>query len=537
MRSIVMKTGWARRQLIVAACVFSGVLAGGAALGQAKVVHANGQTYGVMYAPGHGATPGGASSPLAPTIGPPQQEQLTYGDGPLMLTSKLYLIFWGKSGSFAASYENPIIQWAKDLAVASTTNTDEFSVTRQYKNAASKSMTGQIVFGGAVNDTRAYPAKTSACASDSQPCIMDAQLQTEITNEIAANKWPTDPAGAPEAQYIVLFPNGVDGCIDSFSGDCTYQGGYCGYHGAASPTPSTVAIYTNLPYESGCDSGQAPSGVDGNADTDGSLDTLIHEVAESATDPENGSGYTDADGNEIGDKCDGQSVSMSQSQIYGTPLGGSVGAFTAFNQQINAHTYYTQTLWSNESTKTPAGSAAVNGCAQRLGPSPSSTAPSTITTGTAVAFNGGGSYDLEAPIASYTWNFGDGSPALTTTSAKPTHIYDKASTYTVRLTVADATGSANRSTQSLPVKVTGSTRVPSIAGFSPSSGATGSAVTISGSNLASASTVTFNGLTATISSDSATQIKAVVPNGASTGAISVTTSGGKATSSSSFRVT
>ena len=142
-----------------------------------------------------------------------------------------------------------------------------------------------------------------------------------------------------------------------------------------------------------------------------------------------------------------------------------------------------------------------------------------------------------APITTYTWNFGDGSPGLTTTSAKPTHIYDKAGTYTVTLTVGDATGAANRSTQSLAVKVTGSTLVPSISGFAPPTGITGSSVTINGSNLASVSKVAFNGLAATISSDSATQIKAVVPNGASTGRINVTTAGGAATSSSSFAVT
>jgi PKD repeat protein len=547
MRGIGIKTDWARRQLIVAACVFTGVLAFGAALGQAKIVHVNGQTYGVMYPPGHGATVTPGSS--IPTIGLPNQDPLTLGNGPLMLNSKLYLIYWGSSGSFAASYENPITQWAKDLAIASSTNTTEFSVTRQYTNGSGKPITAKIVFGAAVNDTRAFPALSGACRSDpsSNPCITDGQLQSEIKHEISANGWPVDPAGTPEAQYIVLTPNGVDGCIDNSPGDCTYNGGYCGYHGAITPTASTVAIYTALPYVSGCDSGQAPSGVQGNADTDGSLDTLIHEVGESATDPENGAGYTDSSGFEIGDKCDGQTASLSQFGIYGAPLGGSLSASTAFNQLINGHSYYTQTLWSNVSTKTPGGSAAVNGCAQRLGPSPSFTTPSTITTGAAASFNGSGSnttqngftgsYDLAAPITAYTWNFGDGSPALTTTSAKPTHVYDKAGTYTVTLTVADSTGAANRSTRSLAVKVTGSTLVPSISGFSPSSGITGSTVTINGSNLASASKVTFNGLAATISSDAATQIKAVVPNGASTGPIKVTTAGATATSSASFTVT
>jgi hypothetical protein len=110
---------------------------------------------------------------------------------------------------------------------------------------------------------------------------------------------------------------------------------------------------------------------------------------------------------------------------------------------INGHSYYTQTQWSNASTKTPS-SPAVNGCAQRFGPSPSFTAPSTITTGTAATFNGSGSYDLASPITSYIWNFGDGSPVVGTTSAKPAHIYDSPGTYTVTLTVGDVSRSGQQ---------------------------------------------------------------------------------------------
>jgi PKD repeat protein len=536
MRGIAIGTGWMRRQLIVAACVCVGALALGAGLAQAKVVHLNGQAYGITYPPGHGATvtPGDVPSPFAPTIGSPTQPPLLYGNGPLMLTPKLYLIFWGPSGSFASSYENPIIQWAKDLAADGSTNLDEYSVVRQYKNAASKPLTGKVIFGAAVNDTRSYPTRTSACVGDANPCIMDSQLQAEIKHEISAEGWPLDPASAPEAHYIVLTPAGVDGCIDSLRADCTFEGGYCGYH-AETTSGSNVAVYTDTPYVPGCDSGQAPAGVGGNADTDGSLDTLIHEVAEAATDPDDASGYVDQDGYEIGDKCDGQSISLSRSQIYGTPLGGTLSAFTAFNQLINGHSYYTQTQWSNASTKTPS-SPAVNGCAQRFGPSPSFTAPSTITTGTAATFNGSGSYDLASPITTYIWNFGDGSPVVTTTSAKPAHIYDSPGTYTVTLTVGDVSGSVNHSRQTLKVKVTGSTLVPSISGFSPSGGPTGTTVTITGSRLASASKVTFNTVAAHISSDTTSQIKAVVPAGATTGKISVTTSGGKATSASNFTV-
>jgi Phosphoesterase family/IPT/TIG domain len=86
--------------------------------------------------------------------------------------------------------------------------------------------------------------------------------------------------------------------------------------------------------------------------------------------------------------------------------------------------------------------------------------------------------------------------------------------------------------------VTAPASPPSISGFSPASGIAGSTiVTITGANLAAASAVRFNGVTAAVSSDTGTSVKAIVPNGATSGKVSVTTPGGTATSSSSFDVT
>src|SRR5204863_315903 len=77
---------------------------------------------------------------------------------------------------------------------------------------------------------------------------------------------------------------------------------------------------------------------------------------------------------------------------------------------------------------------------------------------------------------------------------------------------------------------------PTIPSFSPSSGAIGASVTITGTAFTGATSVKFNGTTATFTVNSATQITATVPSGATSGTISVTTAGGTGTSAGSFTV-
>ena len=78
---------------------------------------------------------------------------------------------------------------------------------------------------------------------------------------------------------------------------------------------------------------------------------------------------------------------------------------------------------------------------------------------------------------------------------------------------------------------------PAIAGFTPSQGAVGQTVVLSGSNLTGATAVAFNGTAATFTVNSAIQITTSVPSGATTGKISVTGPAGTATSATSFTVT
>jgi IPT/TIG domain len=80
--------------------------------------------------------------------------------------------------------------------------------------------------------------------------------------------------------------------------------------------------------------------------------------------------------------------------------------------------------------------------------------------------------------------------------------------------------------------------VPSIASFTPTSGPVGTAVTIQGNSFTGTTKVTFGGVAATsfqVLSD--TQVGALVPAGAVSGHIAITTPGGTGTSTTNFTVT
>ncbi|MGI9088917.1 MAG: DNA/RNA non-specific endonuclease [Chthoniobacterales bacterium] len=77
---------------------------------------------------------------------------------------------------------------------------------------------------------------------------------------------------------------------------------------------------------------------------------------------------------------------------------------------------------------------------------------------------------------------------------------------------------------------------PSLTSFSPSAGAVGSAVTVTGSGFIGASSVAFNGTNGSFTVNSDTQITATVPTGSTTGKITVIAPGGLATSSTNFTV-
>ncbi len=120
-------------------------------------------------------------------------------------------------------------------------------------------------------------------------------------------------------------------------------------------------------------------------------------------------------------------------------------------------------------------------------PSPSINAPPDGKVGEPVTFDGSGSQPGSFPIASYTWDFGDGSGG---DGATVTHVYNAAGTYQVTLTVTDEQGFANvggvgivitESEVPEPTPTETETVLPSPVINAPSDGTVGEPVTIDGS--------------------------------------------------------
>jgi PKD repeat protein len=217
---------------------------------------------------------------------------------------------------------------------------------------------------------------------------------------------------------------------------------YRGVHMAwypTSPTTPTFESYTPAPNTSG--------GVDGRFVTPGSQRPA---EATSAYAPPYNKVVIVVKASDLGlnpgDTIAGFVSGVSQSTDPGLNIG--VGATALFDQMPDSLAFTgSYTVNNNDFCRPNAAPTAV------LTATPTSgNAPLTVN------FDGSGSYDPDPgdTIASYTFSFGDGSPAVTQSAPTIAHTYNAAGNYAARLTVTDSRGLASTNTAQVIITVTSS---------------------------------------------------------------------------------
>jgi hypothetical protein len=436
------------------------------------------------------------------------RENLQYHGGGVLHANTTYAIYWLPSGATVSSkYTSVINEYFTNVALASGATSNVYATDMQYYDGEGAISTKSSFGGSFIDKTTPIPDDCSAEYQGTpvtvSGCVTDADLQAEVSRAIAAAGWT--PGQGKE--FFIFTPRSVGSCLSSSSKECSYTL-YCAYHSSYTDSLSRQVIYANIadPDTTGvgvsgvCDSYQHPNGDWADA----AISIASHEHSESMTDPF-GTAWFDAAGNEDGDKC---------AWNFGTPLG--TATYGKYNQLIGKGKYYVQQEWSNASQS----------CALTYVPTPvvSSFTPENGATSTTVTLTGA--------------NFsGTKSVIFTGTTTTATFTVVSPSTLTVKvpsgatsgvIAVTNAYGTTKSSTSFWVA--------PTITSLSATSGKVGATVTVYGTNFTGATAVSFGGVAASFKVSEAKKLVATVPSGAHSGAITVTSPGGSATSSTSFTV-
>ncbi len=251
---------------------------------------------------------------------------LVYRGGYIQHESNLLVVTWGFSPNDKSRDPWGAANRILSLAEAATNTADGswmYTLTQYDGLTGSPPFTTDAAGPGYVaewSDTASYPPAN----------YTNADVQNEVIRASNAVAPGSNPYGNGW-DYLILTPAGVvaNGFLST----------WCGIHSAVGYTP-----YAVLPYAAGTSCGDSNAVNPGNLGMlDGATILAGHELAEMITDPYPGgagpgpysaTGWSDANGNEIGDKCD-----------WAQP-GIQPGDVTFPNGQ----TFAMQPLWSNASS-------------------------------------------------------------------------------------------------------------------------------------------------------------------------------------------
>jgi len=428
-----------------------------------------------------------------------------------MHTNRVYTIFWQPNPlpythvspfETSPSYSGTVNSYFGQVAADSHKFSNVYSVITQYYSGAERHIEYATSFGGSLVDTDPYPSSVCEDKSEGEKlevCLTEAQLEAEIAHVIETQGW----TAGPESIFFIYTPKGVGSCFEEEGKSLCSYSYYCAYHSSFTAVSKEV-IWANMPYEAteGCEDGARPEGSKAGP----AIDTSSHEHNEAISDP-TGAGWWDHAGTaesnpdygeEVADLCNLAEASLT----YGSLLEGSTGYGTpgAFNQAIDAHHYLLQQEWSNAAGVLAAGKTP-GGCAQLLLPAVF-TPPAGASANAPTEFDGSASGIPEDSVSRYSWEFGDGTSGE---HAKPAHTYAAPGDYTVTLTVEDARGNTNTTSQQVHVAaeviiITTTSSTPSSSSSTTTSSTTSESTTTTTTVTATIASVTSTATTSTTSS-------------------------------------
>jgi PKD repeat protein len=269
-----------------------------------------------------------------------------------------------------------------------------------YPSALSASTVLAHYNGGAVGASAPIAKFTSTCTAES--CAFDASTSTDTGGTIATYSWnfgdgsPVVTGASPTTTHV--YPAAKTYSVTLTIVDNTTSTNAVSH--TVSPnlgTGNPVAAFT-----SNCTGLSCAFDASGSTDTGGTITTYSWNFG------------------------DGSSV--------------VTGASPTVTHVYAASSFSTVTLTVTDDTTSISTSTSF------VSPTPSTplAAFTSTCTGLSCSFNGSTSGDTGATITSYKWNFGDGSPVVTSASPTTTHVYASAgSGYSVTLTVTDSASSTD----------------------------------------------------------------------------------------------
>ncbi|MHB8585295.1 MAG: PKD domain-containing protein [Thermoplasmatota archaeon] len=349
-------------------------------------------TFAKIVMPIHGARLGAGAMASS-------SNNLVYHGGAIQQAPKVYLVFWGWHGLDPSGEAPDLIAFFSGIGGSAWANIQ----TQYYEQSGSyvTNPTGQLAGVWYDDETP---------ATGGYAVVPDAFLGNEALRAEAHFGYNAD------ANYIIATPH--------LQNDAQFGVSYCAWHSAESDGNGNVIAYTDLPYMT--DGGTSCGQNFVNSGSAGTLDgvTMVagHEYAETVTDPHPNSGWIDANGGETGDKC-----------AWIAP-GSSSGAA---NLTLSTGSFAVQGLWSNDNVN----------CVRTYTYTAMNACFFISQSSLAVTVDATCSRDSLGTIRSYTWSWGDGSPAGSAVSA--THTYAVGGTYNLTLTIADSGGSTASESQAV----------------------------------------------------------------------------------------